>query len=128
MIEIISFSLLEADANMLKQVIERDLVKHYASLREMCWYILHRLADQMYHADLISLDVQWSPTFDNVLAELTVELSLRKSISQLEQYCTKILLVLTTRGGLCAQVSQALQQEWIKDCRDEYGVELQLGM
>lgn len=122
------FLLLEDDANRLGQVIERNLVKHFISLREMCWYDLHRLADQMYHADLISLDVQWSPTFDNVVAELTVELSLRKSISQIEQYCTQLLLVLTARGGLCAQVSQALQQDWIKDSRHECGVELQLGI
>ena len=120
--------LLVADAIVLRQVIERDLVKHYISLREISWYNLRHLADQMYHADFISLDVQWSPTFDNIMAELTVELSLKKSVSQIEHYCTKFLLILTARGGLCTQVSQALQQDWIKDSRDECGVRLQLGM
>ena len=113
---------------MLRQVIESGLSRHYISLRDLSWYSLHQLADQMCSADLISLDIRWSPSIDNIIAQLTVELNSMTTISQIEQYCNKVLSILTNMGGLCAQVGQALQQGWIKDSRTECGIELQLGM
>ena len=113
---------------MLRQVIENDLSRHYTSLRNLSWHSLHYLANQMYDTDLISEDIQQSPSFDNIMAELTVELDSMTSIFQIEQYCNKFLSMLTNMGGSYALVSQALQQDWIKDSRAECGIELQLGM
>lgn len=103
--------LLEADVNKLRQVIEIVLDKHYVSLHELSWHSLQLLANLMYDADLISIDTQRSPSFDGIMTQLMVELSSTRSISQIEQYCTKFLLILTDMGGQCAQVSQALQQD-----------------
>ena len=113
---------------MLRQVIDSGLSRHYISLRDLSWHSLHYLADQMYDADLISLDIQQSPSFDNIIAELARELNSMTSIYQIEQYCTKFLSTLNDMGGTYAQVSQVLQQDWIKDSRAKCGVELQLGM
>ena len=120
--------LLEADVNKLRQVIESVLTKHYVSLHELRWNRLHQLADLMYDADIISFDIKQSPSFNNILTRLMVQLSSIRSISQIEQYCTKFLSILNDVGGSCALVSQALQQDWIKDSRAECGVELQLGV
>ena len=113
---------------MLRQVINSDLSRHYISLRDLSWHSLHYLADQMYDADLISLHIQQSPSFDNIIAGLTIELNSMTSIYQIEQYCTKFLSTLTDMGGTCARISKVLQQDWIKESRAKCGVELQLGM
>lgn len=119
---------LEADVNKLSLVIDSVLAKHYISLRALSWNGLHHLADQMYDADFITADIQKTPTFDNIMAQLTVELNLMSSISQIQQYCTKFLSMLSDMGGPYVGVSQALQQDWIKESRAKCGVKLQLGM
>ena len=119
--------ILEANVNKLRLIIESDLAKHNSSLHGLSWYSLHHLAELMYDADFISIDIQQSPSFDNIMAQFTVELSLMRSISQIEQYCTKFLSILNDTGGLCAQASEVLQQDWIKDSRAKCGIELQLG-
>ena len=113
---------------MLRQVIDSGLSRHHFLLHGLSWYSLHRLAYQMYAADFISLDNQLSPSLDNIMAQLTVGLNLMMTISQIEQYCNRLLSILANMGGKCAQVGQALQQDWIKDSRAECGIELQLGM
>ena len=120
--------LLEADITMLRRVIDSGLSRHFILLHDLSWQSLHYLADQMYDADFISLDIQQSPSFDNIRAELTVELNSMTAISQIEQYCNKVLSILANRGGSCAHVGQALQHDWIEDSRAECGIELQLGM
>ena len=122
------FLLLEADVAMLRQVVENGLSWHYFSLDGLSWDSLHQLAHQMYAADFISLDIRQLPSLDNIMAQLTVELNLMTTISQIEQYCKRLLSILTNMGGLCAQFGQALQQDWIKCSRAECGIELQLGM
>ena len=122
-----SFSL-EADANKLRGVIESVLAKHNIPLHTLNWNNIRHLADLMYDANFISSDIQQSPSLDNILTQLTIELSSRKSIFQIEQYCANFLSILTNMGGSCAQVSQALQQNLIKRSRAECGIELQLGM
>ena len=111
---------------MLRQVIDSDLSRHYVSLRNLGWHSLHFLAEEMYAAGLISLDTKQSPMFDNIMAELTVELNSMTTISQIEQYCNKVLSILANMG--CAYIGQALQHDWIEDSRAECGIELQLGM
>ena len=112
----------------MRLLIESVLAKHNSLLHELSWHSLHHLAEVMYDADFISIDIQQSPSLDNIMTQFTVELSLMRSISQIEQYCTKFLSILTDMGGLCARVSKVLRQDWIKDSRTECGVELQLGM
>ena len=125
----IFFSLsLEAHANKLRCVIESVLAKHNIPLHALNWNSLRHLADLMYKANFISSDIQQSPSLDNIMTQLKIELSSRGTISQIEEYCTKYLLILTDMGGSCAQVSETLQQYWIKNSRAECGVELQLGM
>ena len=116
----ILFSLsLEADANKLRCVIESVLAKHNIPLHTLNWYSTHHLADLMYEANFISSDIQQSPSLDNIMTQLTIELSPRKSIFQIEQYFAKFLSILTNMRGSCAQVSQALQQNLIKRSRAE---------
>ena len=118
--------LLEADITMLRRVIDSGLSRHYSSFHDLSWHSLHFLADEMYAADFISLHTKQSPAFDNIMAELTVELNSMTTISQIEQYCNKVLSILANMG--CAHIGQALRQDWIKDSRAECGIELQLGM
>ena len=113
---------------MLRRVIDGGLSRHFFSLRSLGWRILHYLANEMYAAGFISLDIKQSPTLDNIMAELTVELNSMTTISQIEQYCNKVLSILANRGGLCFHIGQVLQQDWIEDSRAECGIELQLGM
>lgn len=50
------------------------------------------------------------------------------NLSEIEQHFAKFLSILGHMGGLCAWVSKALQQDWIKDSRAKCGVELEIGM
>ena len=113
---------------MLRQVVESGLSRYYISLRDLSWSSLHSLAYQMFAAGFISYDTRQSPSLDNIMAQLMVELNPMTTISQIEQYCNKVLSILTNMGGLCAHVGQALQQGWIEDSRAKCGIELQLGM
>ena len=82
----------------------------------------------MYAAGLISLAARQSPSFDIIIAEYKAALSAMISLSEIVQHCVKFLSILTKIGGPCAMASQAIQEDWIKDCKAECGVELQLGM
>ena len=102
--------LLEADITMLRRVIDGGLSRHYFSLRNLGWRSLQYLANEMYAAGFISLDIKQSPTLDNIMAELTVELNSMTTISQIEQYCNKVLSILANTGGLLDYTNVDRQQ------------------
>ena len=118
----------EANVLELRHVICIVLTKHYSSLHESSRNNLYHLADEMYAAFLISKSVQMSHSFDKIIEEFKGGLSFMSSVTEIEQHCAKFLSILTDMGGPCAQVSEVLQQDWIKDSRTERGVDLQLGM
>ena len=120
--------LLDTDINKLRHVIRNVLVKHYTSLHEISRSCLLSLAAQMYAADLISSAVHQSPSFDSIIDEYKAGLSFMSTLPEIVHYCVKFLSILTKIGGPCARASQVIRELWIKDCKAECGVELQLGM
>ena len=82
----------------------------------------------MYVAGIISSAVRQSPSFDIIIAEYKAALNFMSRLSEIEHHCVKFLSILTKIGGPYAMVSQAIQEEWIEDCKAECGVELKLGM
>ena len=120
--------LLDTDIKKLRRVICSVLAQHHTSLHDSSRNILQLLANQMYSAGLISIAAVRSHSFDSVLGEFIAALNLKRSVSKIEQHCSIFLSILTNIGGPCAQGSQVLQQDWIKESRTECGVDLQLGM
>ena len=120
--------LLGIDINKLRRVIHNVFVKHYTSLHESSRSSLQLLAIEMYVAGLISSAAQQSPSFEIIIAEYEAVLSFMTTLSEIVHHCVKFLSILTKIGGPCAMASQAIQEDWIKDCKAECGVELQLGM
>ena len=82
----------------------------------------------MYVAGLISSACRQSPSFDIIIAEYKAALNFMSHLSEIVHHCVKFLLILTDIGGPCVMASQAIQEEWNRDCKAECGVELQLGM
>ena len=120
--------LLDTDINKLRRVICNVLAQHHTSLHELSRSSLQLLANEMYVARLISSAVRQSPSFDNIIAKYKAELSFMTTLSEIVHHCVKFLSILTKIGGPCVIASQAIQEEWIEDCKAKCGVELQLGM
>ena len=118
----------EADVEELRHIIRNVLTKHYTLLHEFSRNNLYQLADEMYASLLISKSVQMSPSFDNIIEEFLSALSFMSIVSEIEQHCAKFLSILTKIGDPYARVSQALQQDWIKESKTKCGIELQIGL
>ena len=120
--------LLDINIDKLRRVIRNVLAQHHSTLHEISRISLQLLANEMYVAGIISSAVRQSPSFDIIIAEYKAALNFMSRLSEIEHHCVKFLSILTKIGGPYAMVSQAIQEEWIEDCKAECGVELKLGM
>ena len=80
----------------------------------------------MYSTDLISTEVQKSPSFEDITGEFTAAMEFMRTRSKLEEHCVKFLSAFAKLGGAFTIASDALKTDWIEVGRSECGIELKL--
>ena len=105
----------------LRHLVIDVLTKRHAELCDSSRSCLPSLASKMFAADLISNEVQRSPTFNGIIDEFKAGMSYITERSELEDHCTKFLRACIDIKGPIAKTAGALQKDW-----KEVGMELDM--
>ena len=101
------------DFPKLKHSIKKVLTKRHVQLSDASRRCLQSLADEMFAAELISKDVQRSPSFDSIIDEFIAGMGCMSECYELEDHCIQFLKACIKVGGPIVKASRVLQKDWI---------------
>ena len=72
------------------------------------------ISDELFQADIITRDVQRSPSYDTIIGQFMVGMDIKRTQKDLEEHCNKFITALTNVGGPVKAAALMIQQEWSK--------------
>ena len=112
-----------SDAEKAGKIAQGILRKHFDSLGGL----LHRdplqeVARGMYAAGLVSISINNSPDYNNLMKEFNIMLGLCRDLPQFRKHCQEFLTILSGQDGPLKAISEVIANEWDKEIKDQLRV------
>ena len=109
-----------SDAEKAGRIAQGILRKYFHSLGGL----LHRdslqeVARGMYAAGLVSISVNNSPDYNNLMKEFNIMLGLCRDLPQFQNHCQEILTILSCQDGPLKTISKVIADELDKEIMDQ---------
>ena len=109
-----------SDAEKAGKITQGILRKHFASLGGLLYgEPLQEVARGMYAAGLVSISVNHSPDYNNLLKEFNLMLGLCRDLVQFQKHCQEFLTILSRQDGPLKAFSKVIADEWDKEIMDQ---------
>ena len=113
------------DTKKAKEIIHKILRKHYDSLRDLLYSdLLQKVTHRMYTSGLVSVSVNNSPNFNNLLKEYNVMLRVCRDHSEYITYCQTFIRILSDQGGPLKKISVAIADDWDREIKEKLHISL----
>ena len=103
------------DLDTVKRKVENVLMKNQVALKRAFSLSLQNIADELLQVDIISQDIQRSPSYDDIIGSFLAGLTFIDSQSVLKDQCNKFLSALSNVGGPITFAVNMLRKEWEMD-------------
>ena len=109
-----------SDAEKASKIEQGILRKYFDSLGGL----LHRdplqeVARGMYAAGLVSISVNNSPDYNNLMKEFNIMLGLCRDLPQFQNHCREFLTILSRQDGPLKAIGKVIADEWDKEIMDQ---------
>ena len=113
------------DIEKASKIIQAILRKHYDSLGDLIHSdLLQKVTQRMYAAGLVSVSVNSSPNFDNLMKEYGVVLRVCRDCSKFITYCRTFIRILYDQGGPLKMISEVIDDNWDKEMKEQLHISL----
>ena len=113
------------DIEKAKEIIHEILRKHYDSLGDLIHSdLLQKVTQRMYAAGLVSVSVNNSPNFNNLMNEYGVVLKVCRDCSKFITYCRTFIRILSDQGGPWKMISEVIADDWDKEIKEQLHISL----
>ena len=113
------------DIEKAKEIIQAILRKHYDSLGDLIHSdLLQKVTQRMYAAGLVSVSVNNSPNFNNLMNEYGVVLKVCRNCSKFITYCRTFIRILSDQGGPLRMISEVIADDWDKEIKKQLHISL----
>jgi hypothetical protein len=86
------------------------------------------IAHHMHRNDIISNADNNAPTYNGIIESFKLALPTKKTIPDLEEYCTKFLKAFNDAGGSAIHAAKMLLKEWKEQVNTQLSIDLKLSM
>ena len=112
-----------SDTEKAAKITQGILKKHFDSLGGL----LHKeplqaVARGMYGAGLVSISVNNSPNYNNLMTEFNIMLGLCRDLGQFQNRCQEFLTILSRQDGPLKDISEVIADDWDKEIMAQLGL------
>ena len=112
-----------SDAEKAGKIAQGILRKHFASLGGLLYgEPLQEVARGMYAASLVSISVNNSPDYNNLMTQFNIMLGLCRDRVQFRKRCQQFLTILSRQDGPLKAFSKVIADDWDKEIMDQLGL------
>ena len=109
-----------SDAEKAGKIAQGILRKHFDSLGGLLYgEPLQEVARGMYAAGLVTISVNNSPDYNNLMKEFNIMLGLCRDLGQFQNHCQEFLTILSRQGGPLKAFSKVIADDWDKEIMDQ---------
>ena len=112
-----------SDAEKAGKIAQGILRKHFDSLGGLLYgEPLQEVARGMYAAGLVSISINNSPDYNNLMTQFNIMLGLCRDLAQFQKHCQEFLTILSRQDGPLKAFSKVIADDWDKEIMDQLGL------